>query len=540
MEVEETVEAELEGEVVEAELQDALAPPAPEKLHPVWPLAVRERSPIRRAWPALRQAALLLVTALAAIAIDGYHPYAEDAGIYVAGIKQALDPGLYGSSSFFIAPYLKASVFSHLIAWLLRSLHTGLDCLLFTMQILTTWLLLYGCFELARRCFRRNHERWSAVLLAAACLSLPVAGSSLFIMDPYLTGRSFATPLTLLALCACLNERAGRTVLLLLLVALFHPLMAIYATGFVLLLWAVQRRSWTGAVALMLSALAAGAITQYCQRAVFESQAYRAAADSRDYFYLSRWHWYELFGLAAPLVLFAMYARWQGSGGNDRSRVLAKTCALLGVTSILSCLFFAREAAHSHLIAALQTIRPFLFLYLCMFLLLGGVIGHICGRERRWLFAALLLCTGAGLAFAQHRTYPASAQVELPGIASRNGWTRAFLWIRENTPRQAVFALDADYIHAPGEDAQGFRAIAERASLADASKDGGAAAVFPQLAERWMAEKTATTGLNAISDAERLRRLATFHVGWIVLSSAASTAMPCPFQNAAVKVCRLQ
>jgi len=213
---------------------------------------------------------------------------------------------------------------------------------------------------------------------------------------------------------------------------------------------------------------------------------------------------------------------------------------VLGAISVAASLAFSHPQSNSHLIAALQTVRPFLLIYLFMFLLLGGVIGRCWGRSQAWRWAVLLAGVALGLAWVQHCAYPASAQVELPWKTSANDWTRAFCWVRDNTPRDAVFALDADYIHAPGEDAQGFRAIAERASLADASKDGGAAAVFPSLAERWMAEQTATTGLNTISDAERLRRLAPFHVNWIILSSSATTAMPCPFQNAAVKVCRLQ
>jgi hypothetical protein len=492
---------------------------------------------------------------MAAVAIGGYHPYAEDAGIYVAGIKLASNPGLYGGSGFFIAPFLTASLFTHLNAWILSSLHLPIEYLLFTMLLLTTWLLLYGCWELAKLCFHRRHERWAAFFLVAACLSLPVAGSSLFMMDPYLTGRSFSTPLTLLALCACLQGRTARAALLLLLVALFHPLMAIYATGFVLMLWAVQHQSWLGAAALLASAAAAGLAVQYSQRAVTESPAYRAAALSRDYFYLARWQWYEIFGLIAPLILLTAYARWHSNektfgsippdalapvSAPQHAVALATTCVLVGAASITVSLVFARPDSQSHLVAALQPIRPFLLIYCCMFLLLGGTIGRLCGSRhvRRW--AVLFATVAIGLAWVQRQAYPASPHLEMPWSASTNGWTRAFLWIRANTPPDAVFALDADYIHSPGEDAQGFRAIAERASLADRSKDGGAAAVFPQLAERWSAERTATTGLDHLSDAERLRRLAPFHVDWIVLNSAAATSMPCPFQNAAVKVCRLQ
>ncbi len=497
---------------------------------------------------AIRRASLLLLISLVAVGINGYHPYGEDAAIYVAGIKQASRPNLYGSSSAFIAPFFRLSLFSDWNAWIIRTLHLPLAYFLFGMQIATTWLLLYACWQLARRCFppaRRetdgaSREAWAAVLLVAACLSIPVAGSSLFIMDPYLTGRSFSTPLTLLAICACLDEKRFLTVLLLALVALFHPLMSIYAIGFVLLLWAVKRRSWTGVAGLIIAVMCTGAVIQYSQRTVVESAAYQAAVASRYYFFLYRWQWYELLGVIAPLVLLAGSCYWLRRGASLDRIVLAKTCVLVGAISIVASLVFARPSSHSHLIAALQPIRIFLLIYLCMFLLLGGLIGrHILGRVA-WRWVLLFAGTGAGIAFVQHQAYPYSAQVELPWMVSHNAWNRAFVWIRDNTPADAVVALDADYIHAPQEDAQGFRAIAERSSLADRSKDGGASAVFRQLADRWMTEQTATTNLNQIDDAERRRRLAPFHVGWMVLQAGSSTSMPCPFEDEVVKVCRLR
>ncbi len=44
----------------------------------------------------------------------------------------------------------------------------------------------------------------------------------------------------------------------------------------------------------------------------------------------------------------------------------------------------------------------------------------------------------------------------------KSPWLSAFLWIRENTPKDAVFALDPKYMNEPGVDGHGFRAMAER------------------------------------------------------------------------------
>lgn len=498
----------------------------------------------------VRRSILLLALSLAAIAIDGYHPYGEDAGIYVSGIKQIANPVLYGSGRAFNAPYLRLSLFSRWNARLSSAFHIPLPWLLMAMQIATTWLLLYACFGLARRCFPAGRGRlsasaqWASVSLVAACLSIPVAGSSLFMMDPYLTSRSFSTPLTLLAICACLDRKLLRAALFIALSGVFHPLMTLYSLGFVLLLWAVIRQSWIGAASLVAAALASGAVVQFSQRAINESAAYQAAVVTRFYFFLYRWKWYELLGVIAPLALFALYVYWQRQPKTRESLpqngvAIGQTCILLGITSIAVSLLYARPNSHSHLISALQPLRPFLYIYFCMFILLGGLLGQYLLKQRIWAWIPLFASITAGLAFVQHSTYPASAQVELPWVVSSNGWNRAFVWIRDNTPSDSLVALDADYIHAPGEDSQGFRAIAERNAMADRAKDGGAAAVFPELADRWMREHTAITNLNQIGDTERRRRLAPFHVTWVVLEPSTVTGLPCPFQDDLAKVCRL-
>ena len=54
--------------------------------------------------------------------------------------------------------------------------------------------------------------------------------------------------------------------------------------------------------------------------------------------------------------------------------------------------------------------------------------------------------------FAQRSTYPASIHFELPGSTPANPWQQAFLWICDNTPKDAVFAIDPHYITRDGED----------------------------------------------------------------------------------------
>jgi hypothetical protein len=90
----------------------------------------------------------------------------------------------------------------------------------------------------------------------------------------------------------------------------------------------------------------------------------------------------------------------------------------------------------------------------------------------------------------------------------------------------------------PDEDEQGFRALSERDQLAD-DKDAGVAAVIPALAPRWAIQRNAEISIDQMSDAERLATLKRLGASWLLLPPSASTALPCPFRNPAIQVCRL-
>lgn len=493
-----------------------------------------------RTWVLSASRALALAACtLIAILIHGFHPYADDAGIYVSGVVQALHPHRFGPSAAFIAAYTHLSIFSWLVADVVRLTRLPISAVLLGFQFGGIWLLLYGCRQIARKCGFSEAAAWGAVAMVAVCLTVPVAGTGLVIMDPYVTSRTLSTPCTLLAIAAALDRRILKTCLWLALIAVIHPLMAIYAAGFLLLLWAAQTGRWPTLAALAIAPIALGTGLWFWQRNAVESYAYQIAVLTRTYFYLSCWQWYEIVGLIGPMLLLAGYCWWKRGDRRQPAISLCLACLAIGCSSVAVASCFAHPASHSHLIARLQTLRPILIVYVVLFLGLGAVIEQtfLCGKWWRWILVFGLI--GAGIATAQVAVYPSTAHLELPWSQPRNGWEQAFRWVRGNTPENAVFALDANYIDARGEDTEGFRAIAQRASIADSSKDGGAAAVFPRLAAPWLAESAAAANLSGISDAERVQRLAPLHVSWVVLRESAATHFDCPYRNAVVKVCRL-
>jgi hypothetical protein len=463
----------------------------------------------------------------AVLVIHGYHPLADDGAVYVAGIKKLAEPSLYQSDAVFVSSPTHFSIFAHVLAAMLRWGHLPLPFLLLLCQLASIFLFLLGSWALAARIFVTNSGRWGAVLLAACCFTLPVAGTSLCIMDPYVTARSFSTPLSLFALAAVLDEQWMESALWLALAALLHPLMAAYtAIAMLTLALARRRRWWSLGLFCGFGYLLCGVIFFVTRH------AYDRAALSRSYFFLSSWRWFEYPGLLIPLLLL-------GIAGLHRqvpwpARALAIAATVMGSCALFASLCFVHRSG-SLLLARLQVLRAFQFVYIAGVLLAGGLLA----RLHRRAIATVLLLTAGALFAGQRLTYPESSHVEWPGIAPRNDWQRAFLWIRANTPKDAVFALDNDYIESPGEDAQGFRASAERSAVADYFKDGGIASNFPQAAIPWWQGSQATAQLNLATDDQRLTRLRPLGVTWVVLSTQASTGFDCPFTNEHVRVCRL-
>ena len=534
------------------------------------------RTPRERAFP------LFLVSALTlfAVAVAGYHPFAEDGGLYLAGVNRLLDPALYPHSTAFVLEPMRHSLFAPTVAAAVRLTHLSLPVVLLALHLASIWLTLFAAWMLASRCWPSRRARAGAVVLLACWLTLPVAGTALLFMDPYATARSLSTPAMILALAAALDITASSTPLnpqknrlgfflciaSLAVAAAMHPLMAAYALGATLMLLAARAPNR----ALRLYATAALAASALALAACLQAVASPESADTirialtRTYWFPAQWRWFELLGLAAPLAIMSFFA-WRkqpqptlgvpsiahfvmggmkgrsGEQANEASRALARMAVAVGATSCLIAALFARATAATHLIARLQPLRAFQIVYLVLTLTLGATLGERLLKRNAWRWAATILLLG-GISFTAGRTaFPNSNHLELPGLAPRNPWAQAFLWARDHTPKDALFALDADYINAPGEDAQCFRAIAQRSALPDYSKDGGEASIAPALTADWVRGQAAQQSLSAPSttDAQRVAALQPLGVTWLVLDSAAATRLNCPFANSAVKLCHL-
>jgi hypothetical protein len=509
--------------------------------------------------------AAVLVTALTlfAVLVNGYHPYAEDGGVYLPEIKRLLDPGLYPHGAEFVMGHLRYSLFAQAMAGLVRISHLSVEMVMLLVHLATFWMTLFASWLLAEKCYRSREARGGAVALLAVWMTLPIAGTSLMLMDPYVTARSLSTPCALLALVGTMEflvpqfEVDGGWVRGWGLVvcggaltggAAMHPLMAAYALGSVLLLGTILSSSrlmriW-GTAGLGLTGVAIAAGVQLS--ALPESEIYRRIMLTRDYWFLNQWHWYEWIGLIAPLLILGVAAIRTRTEGDDARVGLARMSVVAGGTATVVALLFARTGMSTHLVARMQPLRIFQLVYVVMILVLGASLGERFLRRRlmRWIVVFSLLA--AVMVVAERKTFPASRHIELPmglmwgsSMDSGNQFEQAFVWISRNTPRDALFALDAQYISERGEDAQGFRAIAERSVLPDFSKDGGVVANEPELAATWLQGEVAQAELNTEPDEQRIAKLRPLGVTWLMLEPDALTGFACEYANQAVKVCRL-
>lgn len=540
----------------------------------------------------LRNLALISLLTAFAFFIMGYHPGLEDDVFYLAAIKRNLNPTLFSHDADFFRIQFQATIFDKLIALSVRLTHLPLAWAVLLWQLAAIFFILHGCFRIARRCFPDPAAHWAAVTLIAALLTIPVSGSAINLVDQYLHPRALATAFILAAIVAVLDRRPLLTGLLLAIAFSIHAIMAAFGISFCAFLWWTLRQTDAKPSRLPNSVKFSSALTPcplWCKPFtaaksaalfvvtlplgwIFEpaNDAWRKAASTRGFYYLSHWEWYEWLGVFAPLALLFAYQRFLNRAPTGKgttsvvpvdqqkdNRALAPEGSSLQplVSALLYYGIFQTIAALVIMLPPrlerfrpLEPMRYLHILYLFFFLLVGAVLGRYVLRAHAYRWAILFLPLAAGMFYSQRQLYPASAHIEWPGAAPRSQWVQAFNWIRTNTPVDVLFALGPHYMLEPEEDFHGFRALAERSSLADYDKDGGMAARVPSLAPRWLTEVNAQQGWQNFQPQDFARLKNDFGVAWIVLSprdagfasakTDSNSAMTCPYKKEVV-VCRL-
>lgn len=478
--------------------------------------------------PRTRNILCLLALTFGALLVHGYHPFAEDAEIYLPGVEKILDPGLFPFGAEFFQSHAHLTLFPNLIAASVRVTHLSLEAALFLWQLLSIFLLLWAGWQLSGKCFADARARWAGVALLAALLTLPVAGTGLYILDQYLNPRNLTAFAGILAIVKVLDKKYVHAGLILVISALLHPLMSVFALSYCVLVVGMERlKPRPARLALLLPlGISFGP----------PPEAYREVARTHTYFFLMRWAWYEWLGALAPIATLWWFGRVARAKQQRNLELLCRALVIYQVIYTVAALLISIPTSLEGL-ALLQPMRSLFLLYIMLILFGGGMLAEYVLKNSvgRWLVLFVPLC--AGMFIAQRELFPASAHVELPGMAPRNPWVQAFVWVRENTPRDAIFALDPEFMHRSDEN--GFRAIAQRSRMADEVKDSGVVTMFPPLADEWLQQVDALRGWKnfQLQDVQRLRE--RYGVGWVVVEPPGVAGLECPYRNDVAMVCKL-
>ena len=511
----------------------------------------------------IRLLGLLAALVAASVAIHGYHYGIEDEAIYLPAIKAHLNPALYPHDAIFFQLQTRPMLFDELVAATARLLHAPVDWTVFGYYLGTLLAFYLGLWALQARLFPGERARWGGVLLSAALLTLPVAGTCVFLVDQHLHPRTLATALILLAAARVAPRAWGESLtaagvswtgvswkdygwasLLTLAAALMHPQMAFYGALFLLALW-LPERALRAAPALVTAAVTGLLLVLAAHWMGTGSAAWQEASRTRTQHYLLQWEWYEWLGGFAPIFVLwgiAWLARKKGLGA--ASAVAKRTAWFAGAGFAVGCMIAIPPQMER--LTPYQPLRTLHLTYVLMVLLGGGLLGEYVLKAKLWRWAALLLPIAVGMSWVQFASFPASHHVEWPGRPTGNDWVEAFNWVKTHTPVDAYFVLDPHYMSRDGEDFHGFRGLAERGQMADWEKDPGVALLFPSLVARWSREVHALDGWKDFKAGDLHRLREEFGVDWTVLpmegegSAQAMGVSDCPYRNRSVEVCRIE
>jgi len=127
--------------------------------------------------PKIKRFIGLLLLTVVALLIHGYHPYAEDAEIYLPGVLKILNPSLFPANAEFFGEHAGHTLYPNLIAFSVRATHLPLPWAAFLWHLVSIFLLLAASWRLASALFQsespepespdNERARWAAVALGA-------------------------------------------------------------------------------------------------------------------------------------------------------------------------------------------------------------------------------------------------------------------------------------------------------------------------------------------------------------------------------------
>jgi hypothetical protein len=494
--------------------------------------------------PRKRNLLLVFAFSIVAFGVMGYHPGAEDDIIYLTAVKADLNPTLYPYDSDFFKLQVKTSTFDTWMAAFVRGSHIPLAWAELLWQFISAFLIVLACWSIVSQLFAEDSARWAGVAMVVAMFTLPVAGTALYIVDQYMHPRNLATGLILLAIASIIARKFWQAIPLVLVAFVLHPLMGAFGVSFCcvlaltlyeplhLRLRNLRERAIAEPVAPVFAVVPFGWIFAP------PSKTWLKAMQTRHLYQLYQWTWYEWLGAIGPIVLFWFIARAARKRGQIKLARVATAVLIYSVFQQLLAMVILSPAAPIGF-STLEPMRYLQLVYIFLTLIGGAYLGKYILEAKVWRWAVFLLLANGGMFIAQRQLFAATEHIELPGRASSNQWLQAFDWIRCNTPTNAYFAVDPNYMAASGEDYHSFRALSERSVLADALKDTASVTKEPSLGPAWDQQVASQAGWPAykLADFERLKT--QFGVNWVLVNYPQTPGLLCAWHNSTLAACQV-
>ena len=127
---------------------------------------------------------------------------------------------------------LQATLFDKWVAGFIQLTHIPIPATELLWQFASIVLMVVGCWSIARTLFCDARAQWAGVALVTSMLTLPVAGTALYLADQHLHPRNLSTALILLATSRIMAGKRLQAVPYLLLSFVLHPIMGAFGISF--------------------------------------------------------------------------------------------------------------------------------------------------------------------------------------------------------------------------------------------------------------------------------------------------------------------
>ena len=315
-----------------------------------------------------------------------YRGVRHDALLYLGQTLAHLDPGWAARDLYFeFGSQDRFSLFSGLFQWpvALLGIHPA-EMLMLTLGRLGSLLAVYWLAS-----SMAPLRRWLAVA-AVACLAHFFAGQMFSVLEPFVTARTLAEPLALLAVILLLRNRKGWAFLALLLACAAHPLVAL-SVGVAMWVYLIgEDRRWLAVAVLALPVILLahwgvapfGALLQ-----IYDDDWWEVVAHINARSFVSTWHLPDL-----TLAAFELALLWFATRSSTTPLARFSRAACFASLAMCAVSFVAADIVHDVLLTQLQLWRALWVSHLMFVIWLPSLVLDQWQRGGTGRLAAIAVC----------------------------------------------------------------------------------------------------------------------------------------------------